>query len=201
MVEAEEIKTPASFLQVNDPGLRRLRLQTHFAQQNREGPEGPFGLLAGGAHHHQIIGEADQDSHPAGLPSPVQPVQVDIAEQGRDNPTLGSPGNCAPDHAVFHHPGAQNRPQELEDVTVTYPFLDRRDQPVVRDRLETGGDIRLCHPTPAPPGLVNEDLEGVVHRPLGSEAEADGQEVGLEHGLEDEFQCPLHDSVADRGDG
>jgi hypothetical protein len=36
VVKAEEIKTPASFLQMDDPGLGRLRLQAESGQQVRQ---------------------------------------------------------------------------------------------------------------------------------------------------------------------
>jgi site-specific DNA recombinase len=59
------------------------------------------------------------------------------------HPALRSPGAAAPDRRILHHPRAQHRAQELQDVTVDDPFLDRRHQLRVRDRLETVGDIRL----------------------------------------------------------
>jgi len=55
VVEAEEIASLALFLQVDDPGLGSLRLQTEIGQQMGEQPEGVLGLLAGRTHHHQIV--------------------------------------------------------------------------------------------------------------------------------------------------
>src|SRR5262249_56558410 len=49
---------------------------------------------------------------------------------------------------------------------ITDPLLDRRHQPIMRNRLKTRGDIRLHHPTPAPLGLIDQDLEGIVRRAL-----------------------------------
>jgi hypothetical protein len=41
---------------------------------------------------------------------------------------------------------AQHRAHELQEVAVDDPFLERRHQPVVRDRLITVGDVRVKSP-------------------------------------------------------
>ena len=42
------------------------------------------------------------------LPCPVKPVQVDVAQQRRDDPSLGSAGVRAADHAVLHDSRAEH---------------------------------------------------------------------------------------------
>ena len=69
----------------------------------------------------------------------------------------------------------------------------------MRDRRETGSDVRLDHPPAAPPALIDEHLQGVVRRAPGTEPEAARQEVRLEDRLEHDLQRGLHDPVADRG--
>ena len=50
-----------------------------------------LGLLPGTAHHHQVVGEADQHPVLARIPHPIEPVQVDVAEQrGLADPLVGS---------------------------------------------------------------------------------------------------------------
>ena len=56
-------------------------------------------------------------------------------------------------------PARSSAPEEFEQVAVDDPFLYRRHQPVVRDRLETVGDVRLDHPTPAPEALIKDELK------------------------------------------
>ncbi len=68
-------------------------------------------------------------------------------------------------------------------MTVNDPFLDRRHQCLVRNRFKTVRDVRLGHPPPAAPGLVNDDLERVVRRAPGPEPERALQHVGLEDRL------------------
>ena len=118
---------------------------------------------------------------------------------GLITPPCGGPGRLPADLAVFHHPGAQHRAQELQDRLVADAFLHRLHELLVRNRRKTGGDVRLDHPPAAPPALIDEHLQGVVRRPPRAEPEAARQEVRLEDRLEHDLQRGLHDPVADRG--
>ena len=80
-MKAEEIKSLASLLQVHDAGLSRLRLKPQPGQQHGQPLQCGLRLLPGSAHHHQVIAVTDQHAEPARIPHPVQPVQVDVAEQ------------------------------------------------------------------------------------------------------------------------
>ena len=123
-----------------------------------------------------------------------------MQSSGEITPPCGVPLTLRLTAPVLHHPGAQHRPQELEQVAVDDPFLYRRHQPLVRDRLEAVGDVRLDHPAPAPEALIKDELQGVVRRPSRSEAERARLEVGLEDRLEHRLRCRLHDPVAHRRD-
>jgi hypothetical protein len=116
----------------------------------------------GFAHHQQIIRIADQHPVSACRPLPVEPMQVDVAQDRRNHAALRGAAPATFDRAVLQDPGPQHRAQELQEMAVNDPFLDRRHQPRVRNRLKTVGDVRLGHPSPAPPGLVNDDLQRVV---------------------------------------
>jgi hypothetical protein len=136
----------------------------------------------------------------ARVPHPVQPVQVDVAEQRRCRAALRSPGHLPPHLPAFHHPGAQHRPQQRQDGLVADAFLHRSHQLVVRNRGKAARDVRLDHPPPPLPGLINQDLQGIVRRPLRAEPEAARGEVRLEDRLEHDLHRSLHDPVADRRD-
>jgi hypothetical protein len=111
---------------------------------------------------------------------------------------LWSPGDLAPNLPVLHDPRAQDHPQELQDGLVAHPFLDRLHQPVVRNRREAVGDVRLHHPPAAPRLLVHEHLQGIMRRPPRAEPEGARQEVRLEDRLEHDLHSGLHDPVANR---
>ena len=98
----------------------------------------------------------------------------------------------------IHHPCGKEGPQEFEDLAVADAFFHRLHQPVVRYRLKTRGNVRLDHLPSTPPRLIDEDLEGIVRRALGSEPETTGLKVSLKDRLDDRLQCRLHDAVTNR---
>jgi hypothetical protein len=57
MVKAQEIKSRAIDLQLDDPGLGLLRPQTEISQQLPKPHQRSLGLLPGTAHHHGVVGE------------------------------------------------------------------------------------------------------------------------------------------------
>lgn len=57
---------------------------------------------------------------------------------------------------------ARSIAQQLQDRLVTDPFLNRLHQLLVRNRLETVGDVRLDHPPATPPKLIDEHLQGIA---------------------------------------
>jgi len=134
-----------------------------------------------------------------GVDRPFRPAGYRLRLR-RHHPALGCAGDRPPHRSVLHHPGAQEGAQQCEDLAVADALGERGHQPVVRDRREAVGDVRLCHPTPAPKGLVDDDLQGVVRCPLGPEPEAARQHVRLEDRLKDDLHGGLHNPVADRGD-
>ena len=72
-----------------------------------------------------------------------------------------------PDRPLLHNARMQQRTHELEDVAIADALLDCRHQFGVRNRLEAVGDVRLHHPAPAPEGLVEQYLQGIVRALLG----------------------------------
>ena len=44
------------------------------------------------------------------------------------------------DQAVFHHPGIEKRPDELEHAFIGYPYGDTCHQPIVIDPVEGTSD-------------------------------------------------------------
>jgi site-specific DNA recombinase len=81
---------------------------------------------------------------------------------GRGRAALRSPGHLPPHLPVFHHPGAQHHPQEFQDALVADAFLDRLHQLVMRNRRKAVGDVRLDHPPPPLPALIDEHLQAIV---------------------------------------
>ena len=67
----------------------------------------------------------------------------------------------------------------------------------MRDRRKAVGDVGFHHPGPAPEGLIQQDLQGVVRRALRAEPKAARQKTGLKDRLEHDLRRRLHDPVTD----
>jgi hypothetical protein len=59
-----------------------LELKPQLGQDHRERRQGVLGFPSGLAQRQQIIGVADERPVSAHLPFPVEPVQVDVAQDG-----------------------------------------------------------------------------------------------------------------------
>ncbi len=119
-------------------------------------------------------------------PRPDHPIPAVPAQQIRRRTVLGGLLN------------EQYHAQKLEHGLVTHAFLHRLHQPIQRDRPETISDIRLHHPQPAPPSLINDDLKGVVRATPRPESERTRKEIRLEHRLQHHLQRSLHNPVTNR---
>ena len=91
VVEAEEVKSLASLPQVHDPRLGLLGLKAQLGQHLPQRRKRRLGLCPRPAHRHQIVCVADQNPVTALRPAPVKPVQVDVAQQRRDDAALWRP--------------------------------------------------------------------------------------------------------------
>ncbi|MGF6891732.1 hypothetical protein ABIA39_002075, partial [Nocardia sp. GAS34] len=118
---------------------------------------------------------------------------------GRNRPALRDSGHLAPHHTIAHHPCPQHRAQEFEYGLVADAFLDCLHQLFVRNRRKAVGDIGFHHPAPTPPGLVHEDLQGIVRTAFRAEPERAVQHAGFEDRLEHDPARRLHDPVTNSG--
>ena len=153
-----------------------------------------------GAGWEALEGQHAQIVEWVGKDLTVEPVQVDVAEQGGCNPALWGSGDRPTDLPLLHHPRAQHRTQQLQERLVADTFLDRLYQLLDRNRRKTVGDVRLHHPLTPPPGLIDERLQRVMGTAPGTEPERARKEIRLEYRLRHQFPRGLHDPVAHRRD-
>src|SRR6476659_67726 len=99
---------------------------------------------------------------PANVPCPIDPVQVNVSHQRRNDAARWSAGDRPPDLPVAHHPGPQHRTQHSEVRLVTDALLQRAYQSLMRNRLESVGDVPLDQPPATPPARIYDHLQGVV---------------------------------------
>ena len=87
------------------------------------------------AHRQQIVRVAHQHPVSARLPTAGRAgAGRRCTGTGEITPPCGVPVSLRVTAPVLHHPGAQHRAQELEDVAVADPLLDRRHQPSAESR-------------------------------------------------------------------
>ena len=67
---------------------------------------------------------------------PVEFVEHEVAQEGRERAALRRPLVHRADQAVFHHSGLEKRPDELEHTFVGHPRGDARHQAVMIDPVE-----------------------------------------------------------------
>jgi hypothetical protein len=85
VMKAKKVEAFSAHHQFDDAGLGLFRREAEVGQQRPQPCERGLGLLPGFAYHQQIVGEAHQHPVCAGVPSPVEPVQVHVAHQGADH--------------------------------------------------------------------------------------------------------------------
>ena len=99
----------------------------------------------------------------------VEIVEHEVAQEGRERTALRGPLVHRADQAVFHHPGLEKRPDELEHPFIGHPRRDARHQEVVMDPVEEFFEIK-----------VNDDTVtlGNVLLPLGPPPDGRSVPVG-----------------------
>ena len=78
-------------------------------------------------------------------PHPVQHMQVDVGQQRRDHSTLRRSRHRVAHHPVFHHPGLQPLPHQLEHPPITDPLTHQGEQLVVIDAAKVVLDVGIQH--------------------------------------------------------
>src|SRR5258708_28757712 len=81
------------------------------------------------------------------LQLPVEFIEHEVAEQRRKWTPLRSPVHAWTDQPVLHHPGVQERPNELSQPLVLDTFCDLPHQFVVIDSIEELLQVEIDHPT------------------------------------------------------
>ena len=88
VVEAEKVQPLPAFFKVHDPRLGLLELKPQLGEDRRERRKRLLGFLSAVAERQQIIRVAHQHTATAFCPLPVEPVQVDVGETGREDPAI-----------------------------------------------------------------------------------------------------------------
>ena len=68
-----------------------------------------------------------------------------MLKRGESGPPCGVPSSTGPTQTVFHHPGLEKGPNELEHTFIGHPRGDARHQAVMIDPVEKFFEIKVNH--------------------------------------------------------
>ena len=149
--------------------------------------EGRLGLGPGPAQDHGIVGIAHQRAAACRGPGFVEPVEVDVGQEGADHPALRRAGDRLAGHAVRHHPCCEPLPDQLEHPPVGHPLPDVVQQPSMVEGVEEAPDVQLGDPQPPLDERAADDFERRGRAPLRPIAEGDGQKSASKIGSSTSF--------------
>lgn len=138
-VKAEEVKAIAKG---GDSGFLRAKLQPEFLlNAERHCRKRLFRLTAGFAQDHEIIRVADEVKSER-IQLPVEMIEDDIGQKGRNYPALGRSLACGQNPAVLHHARLKELPDQTQDIPVgnlrRNQVQDERMRDVVKETLNIG---------------------------------------------------------------
>src|SRR5664280_754877 len=154
--ESQKVQTRSFFLQIHHPRFLPIDLQPQPAFEFRFNPPRPASPLLA-RQHHEVVGIAHQlGPRPLGWPigsmkQLVEPMQVQVTEQRRNHPALGSPlAGPTPSLRLallsrLYDWGLQPHPDQLEHTPVHHSHAHASQKLVVRNRIEVAFEICVIH--------------------------------------------------------
>ena len=149
--------------------------------------------------NHKIIGKPCVLQVSVGPPTggllspfqhPVNLIQVQVAEHGREHPTLGKALRTGCFDQQF---------QQMHDLRVIDPPRDFLEQDVMSHVVEKGTQINIKNPSLPVHNRLRDPCHRVMRRPLRPVAIRPRLKIGLEDGLKDELERALNRTVPDSG--
>ena len=99
----------------------------------------------------------------------VEFVEHEVTEQWRKRSSLRSSFHARADQSILHHPGIEERPDELQQPLVLDALGDLAHQFVVIDSIEELFQIEINHPAVACSDILLRLSHGLMRRPTRSE--------------------------------
>jgi hypothetical protein len=126
-------------------------------------PQRRLGLRPGSAPEDEVIGIADQHAQLAVplLPRPVERVQIDVGDQGRDRRALRRAELGALQSLPLQQPGFQPAPQ-LQQPPVADPLAEKLLEDRRVERVEEAAAVGVDQPAPPPHQLAFDFVQRLV---------------------------------------
>ena len=199
---AEEVEALFAVVELDSPRLVRVQLETQALQDDPDAFLRLLAILPGAAHHHEVVRVPHQRSQRSAVAGPqdIEHVQIDVRHQRRDDPALRCARDRRRDGPVFHHPGLEPLPQQLEHPTIRDASSDQLHQLVVVDAPEGVADVGVEHVMAALGPALAQGLERHPCTALGPEAVRARKKIRLEDRLQHQLRRHLRHSVPHRRD-
>jgi hypothetical protein len=194
-----------AFCQVNVSALLFVNIDLESGQFHSQSPVHRLGQPARSGicihQNHQVVSEPRVlkiSVRPAAgyflgsLQHPVDLIEVQVAEQGREHSALGQTLlACCLGHQSL----------QMHDLGVVDPSRNFLEQDVMPDVVEKRAQIIVENPGLVLNDCLRNSFHRLVRRPLGPVAVRPRLEIGLEDRLKDKFERALRHAVPDGGDG
>jgi len=201
-MESEKVE-PLAGLKIHQTRLRLSEREVELLEDLLQRPQRAFCLAPLPGHDDEVIGIAGE--YPNGLilrpPEPVQLVQVNIGQQGRQHSALRRARDRVAKSLPIKSAGPQPLPNELHEPPITNPPSHKPKENLVINGLEETLDVGVDDPAaavaldPGPDPFAR--LQGA---PAWSESKRDIEKVRLEERLNHELDRCLYCAVPKRRD-
>src|SRR5262245_59596876 len=182
---------------MHNPRLAQIEVHAEGCEDLGRAPQCRFRFLPTPARHGPVIGiSRELVASPPHLP--IERCQENVAQQGRDHPTLRGALRRGKQTAMLHGASRQHPLDERQHATVRHPLRHQGHELVVVDRPEVVLQIRVHDPLRARFDLSPHLAQRILGRPARSVAKAAVVKERLEDRLKPIEQRLLAHTVDDR---
>jgi hypothetical protein len=130
----------------------------------------------------------------------VKRVEIDVGNEGTDNPALGAPDLAFAPAFIQQDTGLQEEPEQLKDAAVCDAFSKFLENQLMVEHVKTSAQVHINHPHEFvfadEFGDFRNGLMAATARPIGI---AGGMKLRLKDRLQQIQQGLLNDTVANTG--
>src|SRR5271165_2246321 len=194
---AEELEPLPRLPTVADMRLFGVQREAVFAHPGAHLREGGVRLLARPAQDDEVV-RIPHHAAPAFGHRRIQRVEVEVGQQRADHRALRRALCRRPPLQPFQDVGLQPAADQIENPAIADLLLDPRHQPIMRDRIEIGGQVRVYDVGVAILDQPIDFPQRVMASASRSEAVAPIAEPRFENRFDHEPDSLLDDAILDR---
>ena len=190
------------FVHSDNPGFIAVYAQSKDCFEGLFQPVG-YPLPHEASHYYEVIRKTHQPGSGKMVRAigffvkgTIQPMKIDIRQQGRDDPTLRSPLLGTANGAVFfYYRTLKPLPDQFKDTPVSYAPLKFYHQGFMGNAVKVARKIRVIHFPPSEQKIIPDLVKGSMGPPFGTKTMGAVKKVGLKNRFENNKHCGLNNSV------